>query len=492
MCGPGHKGSAWKYQAISRSRDAGGGRCSSRPGSPRSPDTSWRRRSRRRTRRRRQLLVGPYNTDTDTLRAAGQLVQTYAELVTTEPLLDSAIAEVGADISSGELATDTRVTANDTTRFLTIRVQNTDPVLARDLANALADEITLLASRGTSRPEGQLQVVDFAKAPTSPIAPQVSLIVGLAAIAALLGAMVLVMLVEYLSATVRTKEDVERLTDLPYLGSLETLRGDVSSSSELVDRMPESAAAGAYRLVAAKVASRDGGDPARSIVVVGTGAEGANGQVAANLAAIVARGGRQVILVDADPSDALVTRIYELRGRPGLANVLSDPEADVEASLTRVSKTLRLLPRGSGGDADTIDVDAARRVLEALHRAADLVVVSTGPLHLSAGALVWAGAGDNSILVVARDQSRRDDVTYAVESLRLVGVHPSGAVLAERRRSLGRALSSAARPGSTEPQQAPTWTAPVEQEAAVPPPTPIRRTPRSTTPRGGSAGKTSP
>ncbi|MDH4143105.1 MAG: Wzz/FepE/Etk N-terminal domain-containing protein, partial [Chloroflexota bacterium] len=150
-----------------------------------------------------QLLVGPYNTDTDTLRAAGQLVQTYAELVTTEPLLDSAIAEVGADISSGELATDTRVTANDTTRFLTIRVQNTDPVLARDLANALADEITLLASRGTSRPEGQLQVVDFAKAPTSPIAPQVSLIVGLAAIAALLGAMVLVMLVEYLSATVR-------------------------------------------------------------------------------------------------------------------------------------------------------------------------------------------------------------------------------------------------------------------------------------------------
>ena len=34
-----------------------------------------------------QLLVGPYNTDVDTLRAAGAMVQTYAGLVTTTPLL---------------------------------------------------------------------------------------------------------------------------------------------------------------------------------------------------------------------------------------------------------------------------------------------------------------------------------------------------------------------------------------------------------------------
>src|SRR5688572_21189171 len=42
---------------------------------------------------RTELLVGPYNSDTDTLGAAGRLVQTYAELVVTEPLLESAIAE---------------------------------------------------------------------------------------------------------------------------------------------------------------------------------------------------------------------------------------------------------------------------------------------------------------------------------------------------------------------------------------------------------------
>jgi len=33
------------------------------------------------------LLVGPINTDLDTVKAAGQLGQTYAELATTQPVL---------------------------------------------------------------------------------------------------------------------------------------------------------------------------------------------------------------------------------------------------------------------------------------------------------------------------------------------------------------------------------------------------------------------
>ena len=80
-------------------------------------------------------------------------------------------------------------------------LQNTDPKMAADLANKLADEITPSSPReARSRPEGQIQPVQFAVPPTDPIAPQKSLIVGLAALAALDRAMVLVMLVEYLSA----------------------------------------------------------------------------------------------------------------------------------------------------------------------------------------------------------------------------------------------------------------------------------------------------
>ena len=420
-----------------------------------------------------QLLVGPYNTDRDTLAAAGDLVQTYSQLVTTTPLLESAISESGADITPADLALATRVTANDTTRFLSIRVQNTDPKLAADLANKLADEITQLASRGTSRPEGQIQPVQFAVPPTDPIAPQKSLIVGLAALAALIGAMVLVMLVEYLSAAVRSEDELTRLTGMPHLGNVDISRSLPSGERGLLDKAPESAAAAAYRLVQAKAAFLERGRAARSIVVVGAGSDSASSQVAANLAGITARSGRQVVLIDNDGSDGSVTRIYRLGDRSGVTDLVDASPADVSSRLVRVSPNLRVLPYGLSDEGDTIDAERASVILKSLVETADLVMINGGVLHLSAGALAWAQAADTSILVAVRDQARRDDVEYAAESLRLVGVEVAGTVLAERKRGLGRG-----RQRSSDRDRAKT--------TATPPPVeplrPIRDTPRPSYP----------
>ncbi len=396
-----------------------------------------------------QLLVGPYNTDRDTLVAAGDLVQTYSQLVTTTPLLESAIIEAGANLTPAELSLATRVTANDVTRFLSIRVQDTDPVMAATLANNLADEITVLASGGTNRPEGQLTIVDFAVPPPAdqPVAPQRSLIVALAALAALIGAMVLVMLLEYLSAAVRSEDELGRLTGLPLLGRVEIGRALPSGERGLIDQAPDSAAAAAYRLVLAKGAFREGGGAARSIVVVGTGSDGASSQVAANLAAITARSGRQVVLVDYDQSDASVTRIFGLQDRSGITDLVDGSAADVSSRLVRVSGTLRVLAHGISQDPDTIDVGRAGAIISALVDQADLIVINAGALHLSAGALAWAQAADAAILVAVRDQARRDDVEYAAESLRLVGVEVSGTVLADRKRGIRR---SRGRPDAPE------------------------------------------
>jgi capsular polysaccharide biosynthesis protein/Mrp family chromosome partitioning ATPase len=404
-----------------------------------------------------QLLVGPYNTDRETLAAAGDLVQTYSQLVTTTPLLESAIREARVDLTPAELALASRVTANDVTRFLTIRVQNTDPELAARLANNLADEITQLASRGTNRPEGQLQIVDRAVPPAEPIAPQRSLIVGLAALAALIGAMVLVMLLEYLSAAVRSEDELHRLTGLPLLGNVDVARSLPQGDRSLIDQAPESAAAAAYRLVLAKAAFQEGGSPARSIVVVGTGPDGASSQVAANLAAITARSGRQVVLVDAEHSDLSATRIFRLDDRGGVTDLVDASPADVTSRLVRVSGALRVLPHGIARNPDAIDADRASAVISALLEDAELVIVNAGVLHQSAGALAWAQAADTAILVAVRDQARRDDVEYAADSLRLVGVETAGTVLAERKRGIrrGRSRGGPEQPIPTSPPPRP-------------------------------------
>ena len=71
-----------------------------------------------------RLLVGPINSDTNTLRASSQLVQTYAEIATSSGLLEDTVAEMGVppEAAAG-LQGAVRTIANDTTRILTIRVE---------------------------------------------------------------------------------------------------------------------------------------------------------------------------------------------------------------------------------------------------------------------------------------------------------------------------------------------------------------------------------
>ena len=123
---------------------------------------------------------------------------------------------------------------------------------------------------------------------------------------------------------------------MPHLGNVDISRSLPSGERGLLDKAPESAAAAAYRLVQAKAAFLERGRAARSIVVVGAGWDSASSQVAANLAGITARSGRQVVLIDNDGSDGSVTRIYRLGDRSGVTDLVDASPADVSSRLVRV------------------------------------------------------------------------------------------------------------------------------------------------------------
>jgi hypothetical protein len=89
-------------------------------------------------------------------------------------------------------------------------------------------------------------------------------------------------------------------------------------------------------------------------------------------------------------------------------------------------------------------------------------------------------------LVATLDQTRRDDLTYAVESLRLVGADVVGSILADRRRGFGRSRSAgrAAQPATRPAPSDRMMTAPVPATAGVAsmPPPPIAPMPSRMTP----------
>ena len=376
------------------------------------------------------MLVGPYEGDLNTLRASGQLALTYADLVTTTPRLEAAIAQVGADISASDLKAATRVTANDTTRTLTIRAQHRDPKTAAELANALAGQLTALVSLGTGRPEGQLLIIEFASPPTTPVAPQVSLIAILTALAGFLGALVVVVLIEYIGATVRSRDDVTRLVPVPFLGQIEGQRSSQPGRGLVVERLPASRLASSYRIVATKVVFADTEEPVHSLLLVGAQSGDGSGETAVNLAAALATSGRRTVLIDGDDVDGEATSLLGLEDRPGLSEVIRG-QADLRSVVLAHGPDLHVVPVGRSS-LEFLDDGAVRRIMQGLLSDHDLVIVAGPPTLGSAEALVYARVSDASVVVVRRDQTKRDALAHAVESLTLVGANVLGVVLDAR------------------------------------------------------------
>jgi capsular polysaccharide biosynthesis protein len=382
-----------------------------------------------------KVLVGPLNADTDTLRGSGLLVQTYAQYVTTREVLSSAIQELGLDLTTDEVAAATRATANDVTRILTIRVQAQDAEQASELANTLATELEQLTSSGLSRPEGLIQIIEFARPGEEPVAPQVVLLAMLAAAAGALIAVVVVLLLEYFGNTIRTREELAALAGAPVLGAVPAPSGDPPRLRDLVDMTaPNSRRSEPYRLMSAKIALGEGGN--RTVLVTDTDWEGQAAVIGANLATALARFGREVVLIDGAGTNGTLTSLFGARDRSGLADLLIDGEAVPQRPALEPG-TVALLPTGRAA-IDGADPARLRRIIQDLTDRQGIAVLVGGPIAHAPLTLALAKVADTVVLVARRDRSRRDDVAFAAESLRLVGVQLSGVIMTQRPSIRGR------------------------------------------------------
>ncbi len=178
-----------------------------------------------------QALVGRINTDTS-LDVSGALAGTYADIVTSQNVLDAAIRSTGSKYTTKELDEATTAISNDVTRIVTITVEHRDPTWAARLANALARRLSQLSTREdelskvvleafNAQPEiealqgaarvrvrraaqrvfapsvaGRVTIIDPARPPESAAKPVVPLVVLLAAVSGMLIAGVFILVWE--------------------------------------------------------------------------------------------------------------------------------------------------------------------------------------------------------------------------------------------------------------------------------------------------------
>ena len=320
--------------------------------------------------------------------------------------------------------------------------QTTDPVAQRALIIQLDQRRSQLAAANRSYTDlnallqtsdvNQITLIEQAvPVPDAPIAPDVSRTMLAAVIAGLVLGLAAMMLLEYFTDVIYTPEALRKTTGLTYLGGLarhKRLRG--ANSAQLVTvAKPETLAAESYRILRTnlQIAGTDRHLP--SLLISSPSRGDGKSDVAANLAVVLARAGKLVILVDANLRRPQIATLFGVPDQNGLAQLLHSDSLPEPLAVSSVPN-LFVLPAGgvAPNSSEILGSQRMYRLIQEYKARADVVLIDSPPLWYS-DALALAPQVDGVLLVVSSGTTGRENTINAVESLRLVGARIIGTVL---------------------------------------------------------------
>jgi capsular polysaccharide biosynthesis protein len=156
------------------------------------------------------LIVGEY------------LVKDYRELIKSRTITGTVIDELKLKgFTPGNLAAMVTVNSKNDTRIIEIKVQDTDPERARDIANKLGE--VFIAKVVDLMKAENVNIVDPAEIPVNPVSPRPMVNIAVAVFTGLMAAVGLAFFLEYMDDSIKTSEDVEKYLKLNVLGTIPAL-----------------------------------------------------------------------------------------------------------------------------------------------------------------------------------------------------------------------------------------------------------------------------
>ncbi|CAM4038174.1 MULTISPECIES: YveK family protein [Bacillus cereus group] len=170
-----------------------------------------------------QILVNQKKQDGTMIQAGEiqtniQLTNTYKVIIKSPVILEQVNEKLNLNMTAQALTGKINVANEKDSQVISVTVEDKDPKVARDIANATADvfkaEVAKIMSVDNVTVLSKAEVVEN----QSPIKPRPMINVAIAFVVGLMASISLAFLLEYLDNTMKKEEDIENLLGLPVLG----------------------------------------------------------------------------------------------------------------------------------------------------------------------------------------------------------------------------------------------------------------------------------
>ncbi|MEE8391501.1 MAG: polysaccharide biosynthesis tyrosine autokinase [Anaerolineae bacterium] len=365
-------------------------------------------------------------TSQQQVRFQAGLVELEAQIAA----LEAAITETQAEIAVLGNPEDTL------SEFVRLERSRLESQLTRDQTRlvvllASAEEFRLAMARYIDT----ITIYAPAEFPSRPVESRTMQNTLLGAVTGLMIGVGVAFLLEYLDDTIKSPLDVKQTLPTGVLGALPRLKGIGKGTDGqlnlVVAEHPLQPVSEAFRNLRTSIQFSGVDQPVRTLLVTSPLPTEGKTFTAANLAAVMAQGGKSVILVDTDLRRPMVHRVLGLSREPGLTAALLSP--DQWATILRETGVAGLRTVTSGSHApNPAELLASERMQEFvawLEGQADVVIFDSPPVLSVTDAAVLANLTDGTLLVVDCGETRKPAAAQAVERLTGVGGRVLGVVL---------------------------------------------------------------
>ncbi|MGL4656086.1 MAG: YveK family protein [Sarcina sp.] len=161
------------------------------------------------------------NYDNNDIAMYQKLMKTYAEVIKTKDAVSDALKDINQPTSQSNVNRvlgGLSVSPSADTQIMEVKYTTTDKSEILPILNSITS--VFIDNSEELIPNGNVQIIEKAEAPENPVSPNkvLNTIIGF-----MLGMMIAVgiaFLLEYMDNTVRSKDDLEKLLDIPVIGNI--------------------------------------------------------------------------------------------------------------------------------------------------------------------------------------------------------------------------------------------------------------------------------
>jgi capsular exopolysaccharide synthesis family protein len=368
-------------------------------------------------------------------RLAQDRVVSYAQLIMGETLAQRTIDRLNLNIDASKLATNVTAKVKANTVLIDVTVDDSSPVQARDIANALSDEFVIMVreletpAQG-SRPDARVVVEQRATVPSIPVSPKKTR--NLAA-GVLLGGMLgigLALLRNVLDNSVKDRETLERTTGLGVAGII-PFDKERRTHPAIPFETDNSPTAEAFRKLRTNLQFLSVDNPPRLIVVTSSTPNEGKSTVAINIALSLAEAENNVLLVDGDMRRPSLARYLDLVGSVGLSTLLSGGASLDDVLQKSKFAQLTVIAAGTAppNPSELLGSMTAKKLLSELRERFDFVIIDSPPLLAVTDGAILSAETDGALVLVRCGTTKRPQLSQALGVLHDVGANVLGSVL---------------------------------------------------------------